>query len=114
MLPVVSVNLLHKGMEPIQQPRFAYVAGLIFYLVPEAIIKIVPEGTISITLDLGHKAIEVNNVLRDTMVGLHLEVVKLVLSISDRIVRTKGGMEFHDEGYPAVHPAWVVVWVSRI
>ena len=81
-------------------------AELIFYLVWEAIIKIVPEGTISITPDLGCKAIEVNNVSRDVMVVLHLEVVKLVLSISNQIMRTEGGMEFHDEGSPAVHPAW--------
>ena len=92
-------------MEPIQRPRFAYAAELI---------KIVPEGTISITLDLGCKAIEVNNVSHDTMVVLHLEVVKLVLSISDRIVKTEGGMELHDEGYPAVHSVWVVVWVGGI
>ena len=114
MLPVASIDLLHKGMKPIQQPRFAYAAELIFYPVREAIIKIVPEGAISITLDLGHKAIEVNNVSCDTMAVLHLEVVKLVLSISDRIVRTEGGVELRDEGYPAVHPAWAVIWVGRI
>ena len=73
-----------------------------------------PEGAISITLDLGHKAIEVNNVSCDTMAFLHLEVVKLVLGISDRIVRTEGGVELCDEGYPAVHPAWAVIWVGGI
>ena len=101
-------------MKPIQRPRFAYVAELIFYLVWEAIIKIVPEGAISITPDLGHKAIEVNNVSHDAMAVLHLEVVKLVLSISDQIMRTKGGVELCNEGYPAVHPVWAVIWVSRI
>ena len=73
-----------------------------------------PEGAISITPDLGCKVIEVNNVSRDAMAVLHLEVVKLVLGISDRIVRTKGGVELRDEGYPAVHPVWVVIWVGRI
>ena len=73
-----------------------------------------PEGAISITLDLGCKVIEVNNVSCDAMAVLHLEVVKLVLGISDRIVRTKGGVELRDEGYLAVHPAWVVIWVGRI
>ena len=73
-----------------------------------------PEGTISITLDLKHKAIEVNNVSHDVVVVLHLEVVKLVLSISDWIIRTEGGMELRDECYPAVHPAWAVIWVGRV
>ena len=114
MFPVASINLLHKGMKPIQRPRFAYAAELIFYLVWEAIIKIVPEGAISITLDLGCKAIEVNNVSHDAMAVLHLEVVKLVLGISNWIVRTEGGVELRDKGYPAVHPAWVVVWVGGI
>ena len=114
MLPVVSIDLLHKGTKPIQRPRFAYVAELVFYPVQEAIIKIVPEGAISITPDLGHKAIEVNNVSCDAMAVLHLEVVKLVLSISDRIVRTEGGVELRDKGYPAVHPVWAVVWVGGI
>ena len=81
-------------------------AELVFYLVWEAIIEIVLEGTIFIALDLGRKVIEVNDVSHNAMVVLHLEVVKLVLSISDQIVRTKGGMELHDEGHPAVHPAW--------
>ena len=110
----MSVDLLRKGTKPIQQPRFTYAAELVFYLVQEAIIKIVPEGAIFITLDLGCKAIEVNNVSHDTMAVLHLEVVKLVLGISDWIMRTKGGVELCDEGYPAVHPAWVVIWVSGI
>ena len=114
MLPVASIDLLHKGMKPIQQPRFAYMAELVFYLVWEAIIEIVLEGTISIAPDLGHKVIEVHNVSCNMMAVLHLEVVKLVLCISDRIVRTEGRMELHNEGYPAVHPAWVVVWVSEI
>ena len=114
MLPVASIDLLHKGMKPIQQPRFAYVAELVFYPVQEAIIKIVLEGAISITPDLGCKAIEVNNVSRDMMAVLHLEVVKLVLGISNQIVRTEGGVELCDEGYPAVHPAWVVIWVGGI
>ena len=114
MLPVASVDLLHKGTKPIQQPRFAYAAELVFYLVWETIIKIVPEGAISITPDLGSKVIEVNNVSRNMMAVFHLEVVKLVLGISDRIVRTKGGVELRDEGYPAVHPAWAVIWVGRI
>ena len=93
-------------------------AELVFYPVWEAIIKIVLEGTISVALDLGCKAIEVNNVSHDAMIVLHLEVVKLVLSIRNRMVRTKGGMELCNEGYPAVHPAWVVshtkhVWYSE-
>ena len=73
-----------------------------------------PEGAISITPDLGCKVIEVNNVSRDAMAVLHLEVVKLVLSISDQIMRTEDGVELHNEGYPAVHPAWAVIWVGGI
>ena len=114
MLPVASVNLLHKGTKPIQQPRFAYMAELIFYSVWEAVIEIMLEGTISIALDLGSKAIEVNNVSCNVMVVLYLEVVKQVLGISDQIMRSEGGMEFCDKGYPAVHPAWAVIWVSRV
>ena len=37
--------------------------------------------------------IEVNNVSHNAMATLHLEVVKLVFSISDQIMRTEGGME---------------------
>ena len=101
-------------MKLIQQPRFAYAAELIFYLVWKAIIKIVLEGAISITLDLGCKTIGVTNVSHDAVVVLHLEVVKLVLGISNRIMRAEGGIELCDEGYPAIHPAWAVVLVSGV
>ena len=71
------------------------------------------ECTVTIAPDLGGQPIEVDDVLCDTVAILHLKEVELMLHISDRVVWSKGGLEFCDEGDPVVHPARMVSWISR-
>ena len=72
------------------------------------------ECTISIVLDLGCEAVEINNVPCDLMVVPHGEVLELVLCISNRVMGTKGFLEFSYKVNPAVHPAWLLSQSSGI
>jgi len=45
---------------------------------------------------------------------LHLEMLELMLCISDGVMRSKGALEFSYEVDPAVHPPWVVSWITRV
>ena len=56
---------------------------LIFDAVRETVIKVVPEGTFSVTLDLRSNSIELHDILIDLLPVFHGEVVELVFSISD-------------------------------
>ena len=72
------------------------------------------ERTISIVLDLGGKSVEVYYVLHNAVSILHLEMLELILSISDGVVRSKGTLELSDEMDPAVHPVWTVSWITGV
>ena len=78
--------------------------NLIFDAVGKAIIKVVPEGTFSITSDLRSNPIELYDVLVDPLPVFHGEVVELVFSISDGVMRTEVGLELQDELLEVVLP----------
>ena len=42
---------------------------------------------------------------------LHAEMIKLVLCIGNRVMRTENGLEFYDELTPAVHPQGISIRV---
>ena len=72
------------------------------------------ECAVSIVLDLGSEAVEVYYVPRDAVSILHPEMLELMLSISDGVVRSKGALELSDEVDPAVHPAWTVSRIAGV
>ena len=72
------------------------------------------ECAISIVLDLGCEAVQVYNVLCHTVQVFHLEMLELMLSISNWVMRTKGTLEFCDKVDPAVHPMWMVSRITGV
>ena len=87
------------------------VRNLIFDAVRKAIIKVVPEGTFSVTLDLRSNPIELHNVLVDPLPIFHGEVVELVLSISDGVMQTEVGLELLDKLLEVVLPKRSESWI---
>jgi len=74
----------------------------------------VAECAIPIVLDLRGKSVEVYYVLRNVVSILHLEMLELMLSISDGVVRTKGTLELSNEMDPTVHPAQAVSQITGV
>ena len=101
MLPVVHVNLLTKGPQPIQSQGLPDSGDLILEMVWEAGVKQAMKCAISIVLDLGCKVVEVHDVPSNMVCVLHPEMLELVLSICDWVVRSKGTLEFCDKMDPA-------------
>ena len=60
---------------------------------------------------LNRKTVELNIVLDDMLIILHLQVVNPVFGIGGQINRTKLGTESSDEGGPIVHPCQGLVGV---
>jgi len=83
-------------------------------MIQETGVKQVAEHAISVVLDLGGESVEVYYILRNAVSILHLEVLELMLSISDGVVRSKGTLELSDEVDPAVHPTWVVGRITGV
>ena len=90
VLPIACIDLLGEHMQSIQSPQFTNPGQFVFYLVWKTGIEVVPEGTITIALDLRGQPVEVHNVLRDMVTILHLKVIELMFCISDRVMWTKG------------------------
>ena len=80
-------------------------------MIRQTFIKVVPEGTFSIALDLHHNPVEFDHVLGDMLTVLHGQVVKLVFCISDRVMQTKVHLEFKDELLVVFHLEWMEVRV---
>jgi len=69
--PVMRVDRLCFGSHAREGKGFPSTGDLVLDLVWKSEIEEVPERTISITMDLGCQAIEVNDVLVDTFIILH-------------------------------------------
>ena len=52
MLPIVPINNLDKGMEFVESCGFSDSGDLVLDLIKETVVKVVLEGTFSITPDL--------------------------------------------------------------
>ena len=85
--------------------------NLIFDAVGKAVIKVVLEGTFSITSDLQSNPIELHDILVDPLPVFHGEVVELVFSISDGVMRTKVGLELQDELLEVILPKQSESWI---
>ena len=80
--PVASVNILCKAAQVLELSWFAYT-------VRQTSIKLVTKGSITIALELRREAVELHDVANNLLHVLHLQVVELVLSISDGVVQAK-------------------------
>ena len=97
-----------------QSQGFPNSSNLIFETIRETGVKQAAERAISVVLDLGGESVEVYYVLCNTVRVFHPEMLELVLSISNWVVRTKGTLEFCYEVDPAVHPLWVVSRITGV
>jgi len=68
---------------------FANLSNLILQTIQKSRVEQAVEHAISIILDLGGEAVEVNNIPHNMVCILHPEVFKLVLGISDGVVRSE-------------------------
>ena len=112
MFPVASVDALHEAVQVLKLLWFAYAADFVFDAVGKTGVELVMKGGVTITLELGCKAVEFHNVANDLLHVLHPQVVELVLSISDGVVRAELELEFCDEFAPIVHPEGTTVCVE--
>ena len=90
-------------MEFVESHGFSDSRDLILDSIRETIVKVVPEGTFSITPDLRSDLVEFNNIFVDVLTILHGQMVQLVFRISDRVMWSKVGLEFQDKLLEVVH-----------
>ena len=92
-LPIARVDSLGE-LAKLGEGRWLPNAGdLILDAIREAVVEVVPKGTLSVSSDLRSNPIELNDILRNVLTILHGEVVKLVLSISDGVMRPEVSLE---------------------
>ena len=107
-----SVDTLHEAAPVLELSWFAYTADFVFDAVRQTGIKLVTKGGVAITLELRREAVELHNVVNDSLRVLHPQVVELVLGVSDGVVRAKLELEFCDELAPIVHPEGTIICVE--
>ena len=91
-------------MKPVKSAWFTEVADLVLDLIKETRVEVMMQSAITISLNLGYNSVEVDHIAIDIMGVLHMDVIELELSISNRVVGTESGLEFYDEIMPAGHP----------
>jgi len=94
VLPVASINGLHKSAELKEGTRFAHTRDFILNPIWKSIIEHVAERAFTISFDLGGIAVKLHKILINSMVVLHGQVVQLMLRTSDRIGWSEIGLEF--------------------
>ena len=99
-----------KSLHGLKSQGFALLAHDIFDSFRQTRVVSVLEDTI-IPAVLNHETVELNIVLDDMLIILHLQVVNPVFDIGGRIDQTKLGTESSDEGGSIVHPCQGLVGV---
>ena len=94
---------MHESLHGLKSRGFTLLAHDIFDSFCQTGVVSVSEDTV-VPAGLNHETVELNIVLDDMLIILHLQVVNPVFGISSQIDRTKLGMEGLDEGGPIVHP----------
>ena len=93
VIPIAHIDSLGE-LAKLSKGQWLPDAGdLILDAIREAIVEMVPKGTFSVSLDLQSNPIELNNILCNVLTVLHGEVVKLMLSISDRVMWPEVSLE---------------------
>ena len=101
-------------MKFVESCGFSDSRDLIFDLIRETIVKVVPEGTFSITLNLQSDPVASNNIFVDILAILHGQMVQLVFRISDWVIWSKVGLESQDKLLEVVHPGRVECWIFHL
>ena len=109
--PVSGINFLGYGPKTVKGTWFTDAADLILDSVGETGIEVMTQSAITISPNLGRNSIEVDHIAINAMGVLHMEVIELMLGISNRVMGTKGGLELYDELTPAGHPQGTCVGV---
>ena len=108
----MSVDALRETAQVLELPWFAYMADFVFDAVGKTGVELVTKGGVAITLELGREAVEFHNVMNDSLHVLHLQVVELVLGVSNGVVQAELELEFCDEFAPIVHPEGTIICVE--
>ena len=87
-------------------------ADFVFDTVGQTSIKLVMKGGVTITLELGRKAVEFHNVANNSLCVLHSQIVELVLGVPDGVMWAELELEFCDKFTPIVHPEGTIVCVE--
>ena len=74
-LPIVCVNLLHQHPHVVKGVWFPYTSDLILKPLRQPIVEMAPEGTFTITTYLACVAVELDDVLGDSLIVQHGQVV---------------------------------------
>ena len=111
MFPVLGVNFLGNGTKTIESTWFTDVADLVLNSVRETRIEVMTQTTIAISPNLGCDLVEVDHIAVDVMGVLHMEMIELMLGISNGVMGTKSGLEFYNKLSPAGHPQWMCIRV---
>ena len=111
--PVSGIYFLGEGTKPIQGLGFTDATDFVLDSVGETSVEVVPQGAITISPDLGRDPIEVYHIAVNAMGVLHAKVVELVLSISNWVMKTEGGLEFYNKLLPVAHPVGTSVGVCK-
>ena len=104
VLPVACIYRMSEGLEFGEGAGLPNTRNLIFHAVGETVVKVVLEGTFSIAVDLQSDTIKFYDIFVDALTILHHQVVKLVLCISDRVMRSEVHLELQDKLVEVVHP----------
>ena len=113
MFPVSGIYFLGEGAKPIQGLGFTDATDFVLDSVGETGVEVVPQGAITISLDLGHNPIEVYHIAVNAMGVLHAKVVELVLGVGNWAMRTKGGLEFYNKLLLVAHPVGTSIGVCK-
>ena len=101
---------MHESLHGLKSQGFALLAHDIFDSFRQTGVVSVSEDTV-VPAGLNCETVELNIVLDDMLIILHLQVVNPIFSISGWIDQTKLGTESSDEGGPIVHPCRGLVGV---
>ena len=74
-LPIVRVDLLHQHLHVVKGVRFPYTSDLILEPLRQPVVEMVPEGTFTITAYLACMAVELDDVLGDSLIVRHGQAV---------------------------------------
>ena len=107
MFPVVGVDGLDKGAEPVEVVRFANSSNFILDVAGKSIVELAVEGVTPI--EFGGELLKADNAFSNFLVITHFELFNLIFKINF----TEVGPEFRDEFVVIIRPGRVGVQVHE-
>ena len=74
-LPIARVDLLCQHPHVVKGVRFPYTSDLVLEPLRQPIVEVAPEGTFTVTMYLAHVAVELDDVLGDSLIVRHGQAV---------------------------------------